>query len=101
MYNRDLAGTRYSPLTRITRKNLPALAQAWSYRLQPAGFRHATLCRDHATIQSAIMIYEYVVGRVEKFARRIAERLENPRPADRRGGDDHDEDSGVEPRIRG
>src|ERR1700759_4347126 len=42
MFNRARAGTRYSPLTRITRKNLPALAQAWSYRLQPAGFRFAT-----------------------------------------------------------
>ncbi|HEY6506926.1 MAG TPA: PQQ-binding-like beta-propeller repeat protein [Vicinamibacterales bacterium] len=34
-YNRDLAGTRYSPLTQINTTNVSALAQAWSYRLRP------------------------------------------------------------------
>src|SRR5687767_10272585 len=34
-YNRDLAGTRYSPLTQIDTKNVATLAQAWSYRLRP------------------------------------------------------------------
>ena len=34
-YNRDLAGTRYSPLTQINTKNVASLAQAWSYRLRP------------------------------------------------------------------
>jgi glucose dehydrogenase len=34
-YNRDLAGTRYSPLTQINTKNVATLAQAWSYRLRP------------------------------------------------------------------
>ena len=29
-YSRDLAGTRYSPLTEITRRNVGGLAQAWS-----------------------------------------------------------------------
>lgn len=42
MYNRDLAGTRYSPLTQINARNVASLTQAWSYRLQPAGFRFAT-----------------------------------------------------------
>src|SRR4029453_2715866 len=35
MYNRDLAGTRYSPLTQINTKNVATLAPAWSYRLRP------------------------------------------------------------------
>ena len=42
MFNRDLAGTRYSPLTQINTANVATLTQAWSYRLQPAGFRFAT-----------------------------------------------------------
>src|ERR1041384_4532025 len=39
MYNRDLGGTRYSPLTQITPANVPDLKMAWSYRLSnaPAG----------------------------------------------------------------
>ena len=37
MYNRDLAGTRYSPLTQINAGNVAKLTQAWSYRLQPEG----------------------------------------------------------------
>src|SRR5215470_13944532 len=39
MYNRDLAGTRYSPLTQITSANVSNLQMAWSYRLgnAPAG----------------------------------------------------------------
>jgi len=41
MYNRDLAGTRYSPLTQINTKNASDLKLAWSYRLSnpPAGGR--------------------------------------------------------------
>jgi len=42
MFNRDLAGTRYSPLTQITTANVANLQQAWSYRLQPSNFRFAT-----------------------------------------------------------
>ena len=34
-YNRDLAGTRYSPLTQIDATNVGTLVQAWSYRLRP------------------------------------------------------------------
>src|SRR5216117_672763 len=34
-YNRDLAGTRYSPLTQINTTNVSKLTQAWSYRLRP------------------------------------------------------------------
>jgi len=30
MYNHDLAGTRYSPLTQITTKNVANLKQAWA-----------------------------------------------------------------------
>ena len=37
MYNRDLAGTRYSPLTQINTANVTKLTQAWTYRLQPEG----------------------------------------------------------------
>jgi quinoprotein glucose dehydrogenase len=42
MFNRDLAGTRYSPLTQITARNVANLKQAWSYPLQPSNFRFAT-----------------------------------------------------------
>jgi quinoprotein glucose dehydrogenase len=35
-YNRDLAGTRHSPLTAITRTNVDELRQAWSYALGTA-----------------------------------------------------------------
>ena len=42
MFNRDLAGTRYSPLAQITTRNVATLKQAWSYRLQPGNFRFAT-----------------------------------------------------------
>jgi len=42
MFNRDLASTRYSPLTQINPSNVAGLAQVWTYRLQPAGFRYAT-----------------------------------------------------------
>jgi quinoprotein glucose dehydrogenase len=34
-YNRDLAGTRYSPLTQIDTTNVAALTEVWSYRLRP------------------------------------------------------------------
>src|SRR5262245_66142967 len=39
MYNRDLGGTRYSPLTQIGTTNVSNLKMAWSYRLSnaPAG----------------------------------------------------------------
>ena len=33
-YNRDLGGTRYSPLTQINTTNVSTLTQAWSYRLR-------------------------------------------------------------------
>src|SRR5881394_4542568 len=36
MYNRDLAGTRFSPLTQITTANVATLKKAWAYQLQPA-----------------------------------------------------------------
>jgi quinoprotein glucose dehydrogenase len=42
MFNRDLAGTRYSPLTQIAAANVAQLQQVWSYRLQPANFRFTT-----------------------------------------------------------
>ena len=42
MFNRDLASTRYSPLTQITTANVANLQQMWSYRLQPSTFRFAT-----------------------------------------------------------
>src|SRR6202521_1044750 len=42
MFNRDLASTRYSPLTQINTTNVAKLKQVWSYRLQPANFRYAT-----------------------------------------------------------
>src|ERR1019366_5568556 len=34
MYNRDAAGTRFSPLTQINAKNAAKLTQAWSYALK-------------------------------------------------------------------
>ena len=43
MFNRDLAGTRYSPLTQINTTNVATLTQAWSYRLRPEGKNIAAL----------------------------------------------------------
>ena len=37
MYNRDLAGTRYSPLAQINTRNIARLAKAWSFRLDARG----------------------------------------------------------------
>ena len=37
MYNHDLAGTRYSPLTQINTGNVARLKQVWSHRLRPEG----------------------------------------------------------------
>src|ERR1700681_3554387 len=42
MFNRDLASTRYSPLTQINTSNIGQLKQVWTYRLQPSNFRFAT-----------------------------------------------------------
>ena len=36
MYSRDLAGTRYSPLTQINTDNVARLTQVWSYRVAKA-----------------------------------------------------------------
>src|SRR5499427_7080997 len=41
-FNRDLGGTRYSPLTQINTGNVSGLKRAWSYQLQPSNFRFAT-----------------------------------------------------------
>jgi len=35
MHNRDLAGTRYSPLNQINTSNVATLVKAWSFKLQP------------------------------------------------------------------
>src|SRR6516165_4347697 len=35
MFNRDLAGTRFSPLTQINTSNVTKLKQAWTYKLRP------------------------------------------------------------------
>jgi len=37
MYNRDLAGTRYSPLAEINTKNVAKLTEAWSFKLGAPG----------------------------------------------------------------
>src|ERR1700756_510398 len=36
MYNRDLGGSRFSPLTQIKPKNASELKLAWSYKLRTA-----------------------------------------------------------------
>src|SRR2546422_6087313 len=33
MYNRDLAATRFSPLTQITTRNVARLTRAWTYKI--------------------------------------------------------------------
>src|SRR5690242_7206615 len=33
MYNRDLAGTRFSPLTQINTRNVAGLVPAWTYKV--------------------------------------------------------------------
>src|SRR5690242_7348003 len=38
-YNRDLAGTRYSPLTQINTRNVSQMKLAWSYRPSDSGGR--------------------------------------------------------------
>jgi quinoprotein glucose dehydrogenase len=35
MFNRDLAGTRFSPLTQINASNVTNLKQVWTYKLRP------------------------------------------------------------------
>jgi quinoprotein glucose dehydrogenase len=35
MFNRDLAGTRFSPLTQINTTNVATLKQTWTYKLRP------------------------------------------------------------------
>lgn len=35
MFNRDLAGTRFSPLTQINTTNVTKLQQVWTYKLRP------------------------------------------------------------------
>src|SRR6476661_8317087 len=35
MFNRDLTGTRFSPLTQINTTNVTKLTQAWTYKLRP------------------------------------------------------------------
>ena len=35
MYNRDLAGTRHSPLTQVTPANASRLARAWTFKMGP------------------------------------------------------------------
>src|SRR5438552_3526987 len=42
MFSRDLSGTRYSPLTQISTKNVANLAKAWSYSLRPVAEPGAT-----------------------------------------------------------
>lgn len=37
MYNRDFAGTRFSPLTQINSANVAKLTKVWSYKLRPEG----------------------------------------------------------------
>src|SRR5436309_16028930 len=39
MYNHDLAGTRFSPLTQIKTGNVGKLVQVWSYRPYDSGAR--------------------------------------------------------------
>ena len=39
MFNRDIKGTRYSPLTAINTKNVSQLKQAWTYEMQAPSFR--------------------------------------------------------------
>ena len=34
-YNRDLAGTRYSPLDQINTGNVSSLREVWTYRFHP------------------------------------------------------------------
>jgi len=44
-YNRDLAGTRYSPLTQIDTTNVATLREAWTYRLRPEPGRSVEAAR--------------------------------------------------------
>ena len=81
-YNRDLAGTRYSPLTQINTKNVATLAPAWSYRLRPEPGR---VCpRDRQTGQ---LVRNLSAGHAHRRERRdvsaIGQSRRRARPGDR------------------
>jgi quinoprotein glucose dehydrogenase len=49
MFNRDLAGTRYSPLAQITTRNVAKLTEVWTYHLHQAGEAPAVRNSSEAT----------------------------------------------------
>src|SRR5579863_1410659 len=48
-FNRDLGGTRYSPLTQINTKNVTKLKEVWSYHLHQSGESPAVRTSTEAT----------------------------------------------------
>jgi len=49
MYNRDLAGTRYSPLDQINTQNVSQLKVAWTYLMRPGGVGPAAAAFSQVT----------------------------------------------------
>src|SRR5262245_41283936 len=54
LYSRDLAGTKYSPLTQVTANNVAKLTQVWTVRVAPpAGRRGGAAPADGAAPAAA------------------------------------------------
>jgi quinoprotein glucose dehydrogenase len=68
MFNRDLAGTRFSPLTQINTANVATLTQAWQYPLQPAGFRFATAGGSSELVPIVVNGVMYISGQTRVMA---------------------------------
>src|SRR5580698_9788527 len=67
MYNRDPAGTRYSPLTQINRKNVGKLKLAWSYALKTDSDRPGALRASGSEVTPIVVggvMYLPAAGRI-------------------------------------
>ena len=65
-YNRDLAGTRYSPLAQINTKNVARLTRAWSYAL---GFDASSTGITGGSEFTPIVVKSEVVATVGELTR--------------------------------
>ena len=54
MYSHDLSGTRYSPLTQITNKNVAKLVPAWTYRLRSEAERNRPAAAGSRAIRKSL-----------------------------------------------
>src|SRR5947199_3926 len=61
MYNRDYAGTRYSPLNQINTANVANLTTAWSYKLRREGRTITALSPNEIFQEVTPIVYKNVV----------------------------------------